>query len=487
MNWFKAEPGEEGEAAEATSGAFDTNQLSGWFASASATLAPKLTALQTATAQHVARAQSVAASHVSRAQSVAAEHAPKLREKLSKGVSQASSALKSGAADLETMLGAPSAAAEDEAQGGGASRRRKGEPHHTYVAERVIAMPFPFPAEEAALSRRRNCIDDVTTFLNEAHGNHYMVWNLSERGYDESAFDEQVIVYNFPGHPAPPLGLLYLVCNSVRSWLAADARNVAVVHCLTGRGRTSIVCAAILLWLDPTSDAAGALERVASTQAIAAATLTLPSQRRYFNYFACVTNGIEPATDALRLVDIRLRGAPPFARGEPGAWDDMEDAEKGCAAYFQIVKNGKVVWSSFSAGARAHDPDANPLPRFVTAGDDAEYEHRSGAAHSANILFGDLVIRCRHVSSKGKDPFLFRAAFTTGFIDRDHPTLLLSRSDLDESDALVKSGGSRQGCSIELRFAKVDMANTREAATAAKVIAGALVSSAARGNGSQYL
>jgi len=38
-----------------------------------------------------------------------------------------------------------------------------------------------------------------------------------------------------------------------------------------------------------------------------------------------------------------------------------------------------------------------------------------------------------------------------------------------------------------LRFAKVDMANTREAATAAKVIAGALVSSAARGNGSQYL
>lgn len=95
-----------------------------------------------------------------------------------------------------------------------------------------------------------------------------MVINLSETSYDYSLFDEQVRVsgcvlgalflmerskrltqcavqvmeYKFPGHPAPPLGMLCKMCTSIESWLAADPENVVVVHCMVRALRFSLWC-----------------------------------------------------------------------------------------------------------------------------------------------------------------------------------------------------------------------------------------------------
>ena len=63
-----------------------------------------------------------------------------------------------------------------------------------------------------------------------------MIWNISEEAYDYQLFADQVLEYKFPGHPAPPLGLLFKICTSIESWLDADEKNVAVIHCLTGKG-----------------------------------------------------------------------------------------------------------------------------------------------------------------------------------------------------------------------------------------------------------
>ncbi|CAN0418027.1 unnamed protein product [Scytosiphon promiscuus] len=76
-----------------------------------------------------------------------------------------------------------------------------------------------------------------------------MVWNVSEEGYDYSLFQDQVLEFRFPGHPAPPLGMLFKMCTSIESWLLADPKNIAAVHCLTGRGRTSTVLACYLAWV----------------------------------------------------------------------------------------------------------------------------------------------------------------------------------------------------------------------------------------------
>jgi hypothetical protein len=42
---------------------------------------------------------------------------------------------------------------------------------------------------------------------------------------------------------------MFKMCTSVESWTDADPRNVAVIHCLTGKGRTAVIVACVLTWI----------------------------------------------------------------------------------------------------------------------------------------------------------------------------------------------------------------------------------------------
>ena len=66
----------------------------------------------------------------------------------------------------------------------------------------------------------------------------------------------------FPGHPAPPLDALFRVCASVQAWLDAAPGNAAVLHCMTGRGRSAAVAACVLAWLGEFSSPLAALAYV---------------------------------------------------------------------------------------------------------------------------------------------------------------------------------------------------------------------------------
>ena len=125
------------------------------------------------------------------------------------------------------VLDPPSAAAH------GSTRGPDGLVGVSYVSDRLICMGFPDGGSSSATHiRGANKIEDVARFLNEKHEAHYMISNLSEESYDYSAFGDQVQECTFPGHPAPPLGLFFELCNSIESWLELDEANVAVVHCL---------------------------------------------------------------------------------------------------------------------------------------------------------------------------------------------------------------------------------------------------------------
>ena len=134
-----------------------------------------------------------------------------------------------------------------------------------YVTENLISMSFPY--DYSKVGRRPgvegNDINIVSKFLKQRHGSHFMIWNISEETYDYSYFGDQVLEYNFPGHPAPPLGLLFKICTSVENWLDADEKNVAVVHCLTGKGRTAALMSCILTWIGEFSSPVDALQYVA--------------------------------------------------------------------------------------------------------------------------------------------------------------------------------------------------------------------------------
>ena len=96
-------------------------------------------------------------------------------------------------------------------------------------------MAFPFdPDNHGNNTQGGNDLTTVSRFFQRRHLGHYLIVNISEEAYDYSLFDNQVVEYKFPGHPAPPLGLLFQICIAVESWLDADPKNVIAVHCLTG-------------------------------------------------------------------------------------------------------------------------------------------------------------------------------------------------------------------------------------------------------------
>lgn len=182
-----------------------------------------------------------------------------------------------------------------------------------YITDRIITMSHPALASNVnpSVTAERK-LAAVGHLFHRRHDGRFLVWNLSEVDYDISILDDQVLTFSFPGSPSPPLGLLLKLLISMENWMKADTRNVAVVHCLTGRGRTSTVLAAFLCWMGEAGfgDINEALAYIAKCKQISPQELTIPSQRRYSSYFKNMLDGVRPSQPPLLLKRIIMSEAP---------------------------------------------------------------------------------------------------------------------------------------------------------------------------------
>jgi len=301
-----------------------------------------------------------------------------------------------------------------------------------YLTSRIITMSHPaLPSQQHPdiISGERK-LAAVQHLLQKRHNGKFMVWNLSEIPLDEDVLDQQVLTFSFPGSPSPPLGLLLKLLMSLESWLRADPSNVAVVHCLTGKGRTSTVLAAFLCWMNEaqfTTNIYEALEYIAMCKQLTVEELTIPSQRRYAGYFKNMLDSVRPSQPPLRLKRVILSEAPRYAKGPPLAEDKKTGSEEyddtvmrmGCAPYLQIFKAGQLLHTSpasleyndpsAAGGAESSESKNSELP-FCQVADGAINFHVD------QVLQGDILIRCRHLSSKRQRVSMFRAAFHTGYV-----------------------------------------------------------------------
>ncbi len=182
-----------------------------------------------------------------------------------------------------------------------------------YITDRIITMSHPALASSvnASITAERK-LAAVGHLLQRRHDGRFLIWNLSEVEYDVSVLDDQVMAFSFPGSPSPPLGLLLKLLISMENWMKADDRNVAVVHCLTGKGRTSTVLAAFLCWMGEAgfADINQALEYIANCKKLPIDELTIPSQRRYASYFKNMLDNVRPSQPPLLLKRIIMSEAP---------------------------------------------------------------------------------------------------------------------------------------------------------------------------------
>ncbi|KAL9651348.1 hypothetical protein ABK040_001300 [Willaertia magna] len=153
----------------------------------------------------------------------------------------------------------------------------------TYVTPKIIAMGFPSLGKESIY---RNRMEDVQRLLKKNHGDNFKVYNLcSERTYEPSFFDGRVERFPFDDHNAPPFEIMIPCCRSIDEWIKADSKNVAIIHCKAGKGRTGTMICAYLIYAGIKENAPASLDFYAESRTHNKEGVTIPSQVRYVQYF----------------------------------------------------------------------------------------------------------------------------------------------------------------------------------------------------------
>lgn len=197
----------------------------------------------------------------------------------------------------------------------------------------------------------RNHIDDVVKFLDLKHKDHYFIYNLcSERCYDTSKFHNRVRTFAFDDHNPPKIELMQDFCRDVHTWLIADPKNVAVVHCKAGKGRTGTMICCYLLYSGRYATADKALRYYGQERTQDRKGVTIPSQVRYVNYYArIIREGLSYVPISVEIKKIVLEPVPLFAGGQGTVYfcisqQNCEEGKgprlKSCKKAVQEIKKG---------------------------------------------------------------------------------------------------------------------------------------------------
>ena len=124
-------------------------------------------------------------------------------------------------------------------------------------------------------------------FFNSRYLNNYFVYNLSGIDYDRSKFNNNVALSQWADHEAPPLFDILSVCENALTFLSKKDTNVAIFHCLAGKGRTGTVICCLLLYSGATNDVKDAVDFFAMKRFGAIGKgVNQPSQLRYITLFS---------------------------------------------------------------------------------------------------------------------------------------------------------------------------------------------------------
>ncbi|XP_071950976.1 phosphatidylinositol 3,4,5-trisphosphate 3-phosphatase TPTE2-like [Antedon mediterranea] len=285
----------------------------------------------------------------------------------------------------------------------------------TYITDRIIATSFPSSGKQKLY---RNSIKEVSKFLEFKHCNHYKVYNLcSEKHYDESYFQFRVQRVMIDDHNVPHLVELQKFTANAKEWIEKDPKNVIVVHCKGGKGRTGTCISCWLLESAEFKTAKEALDHFGNRRTdydvgSKFQGVQTPSQARYVGYYEMVKythNGMIPNSSTFKIESIQVQSLQGFGAGN------------GSDLSLEVMCSGKTILKSVFA------KNLN-----CTAIYDAGKDNITANLINCPPFKGDIKIRFTSSHKKvpkAYDHCAFFFWFHTAFIKND--SLFLTRDELD--------------------------------------------------------
>lgn len=163
----------------------------------------------------------------------------------------------------------------------------------SYIRPNMIAMGYPANNYEGVF---RNHIVEVSRFLSLKHGEKFYIYNLcieSERQYDASRFNHRVCTdFSFEDHNPPTIKMILAFCQHVQTRISSMSDQTIVIHCKAGKGRTGVMTCCFLLsyYREEHYDPLQTLKYYAEQRTSNGKGVTIPSQRRFVEYFGHLLN-----------------------------------------------------------------------------------------------------------------------------------------------------------------------------------------------------
>ncbi|XP_035279745.1 putative tyrosine-protein phosphatase auxilin isoform X1 [Anguilla anguilla] len=293
----------------------------------------------------------------------------------------------------------------------------KGELDISYITSRIIVMSYPAEAIELGY---RNHVEDVRSFLDSRHMDHYTVFNLSQRNYRGAKFSNRVSECNWPARQAPSLHNLFAVCKNMHNWLQQNPKNVCVITCMQdGRAPAGVLVCAMFCFCHLFCNPVPAIQLLSAKRP----GLGLwPSHRRYVGYMCSMVSEKPtlPHTKPLVIKAVTVSPVPIFNK-----------QRTGCRPFCDVLIGETKIFSTAQEYERMREHRVQEGKVVFPLGVSAHGDVVVSVYHMRSTIGGRL-------QAKTSNMQIFQIQFHTGFISPGTTVLKFVKPELDACDSPEK-------------------------------------------------
>ncbi|XP_051563119.1 putative tyrosine-protein phosphatase auxilin isoform X4 [Myxocyprinus asiaticus] len=289
----------------------------------------------------------------------------------------------------------------------------KGELDIAYITSRIIVMSYPAEVVEMGY---RNHTEDIRSFLDTRHADHYTVFNLSQRNYRGAKFSNRVSECNWPSRQAPSLHNLFAVCKNMYNWLKQNPKNVCVITCSDGRAPSGVLVCAMFCFCHLFANPVPAMQLLSAKRPGSG---LWPSHRRYIGYVCSMVSEkpTVPHSKPLVIKAVTMSPVPCFNK-----------QRSGCRPFCDVLIGETKIFSTAQEYERMREH------RFQ----EGKVVFPVGVSVQGDVVISVYHMRSHALQAKVTNTQIFQIQFHTGFIAPCTTVLKFLKTELDACDSPEK-------------------------------------------------